>query len=228
MGKKSKAAKLDTLHVGLLLDESGSMTGSEAAVIGGVNEFVESLRKQEAGAKVRATLGMFDLHGTEPAVRFSWIGIPLEEISWLSLGDYVPRGATPLNDAVVATIRRMEKVSRDGGRTMLVILTDGLENASETPSDDLRKLIRSKEEAGWEFIYLGANQDAWQEAGRIGVSDRGKTFDFEATPDGVGAALSVSAERVQRYRAAPAEYREELSSMGDRIEPSREVTRRRR
>ena len=77
---------------------------------------------------------MFDLHGNDPVVRVKFDDIPVDEVDTLGPGDYMPRGATPLNDAVVKTIRSMDKRVKKGHRAMLVILTDGLENSSETSS----------------------------------------------------------------------------------------------
>ena len=98
-------------------------------------------------------------------------------------------------------IRSMDKRVKKGHRAMLVILTDGFENASETSSKDVRKLIHEREKRGWEFIYLGANQDAWAESGRIGLAQRGKSFDFAGSPEGtrVGAtSLGRAREAVPR------------------------------
>ena len=220
--------KKDTLHVGLLIDESGSMGPMHAAVIGGTNEFVAKLAADENGTKVLATLGMFDLHGNDPVVRTTFADIPVAEVDTLGADDYAPRGATPLNDAVVKTIRAMDKRVKEGHRAMLVILTDGLENSSKTPTRDVRKLILEREKRGWEFIYLGANQDAWAESDRIGITARGKKFDYAATPDGTRAALRASGERAKRFRDAPTEYRAELEDLDSRIDPSdRDVKRRR-
>jgi uncharacterized protein YegL len=220
-----------TLHVGLLLDESGSMAGTEAAVVGGVNEFVEKLRADEAGAetKVVATLGVFDRHAHDPVVRYAYAGIPLEEVTTFETGDYRPRGATPLNDAVVGVIRKIASDIRGkGDRVILVVLTDGFENASETPSRVVRKLIAEKEAEGWEFIYLGANQDAWADSGQIPVAPRGRKFDFDASPQGAAAALRHSASRVRDFRVDPAAYRESLKDQGDSILPDGGVERRRK
>ena len=131
---KHEQPKKDTLHVGLLVDETGSMTGAEPDVVGGINEFVAKLAADQNGTKVLATLGMFDLHGNDPVVRVKFDDIPVDEVDTLGPGDYLPRGATPLNDAVVKTIRSMDKRVKKGHRAMLVILTDGFENASETSS----------------------------------------------------------------------------------------------
>ena len=219
--------KNETLHVGLLLDESGSMCGNENAVIGGVNEFVANLRHQESETKVLATLGLFDRNGNDPVVRYAYAGIPLDEVATLGEGDYVPRGATPLNDAVMGVIRKIDAQRSKGDRVILVVMTDGFENASETPSRAVRKLIAKREAQGWEFIYLGANQDSWAESERIGIADRGKRFDFDASPRGTVAAMAHSAEKVQRFREDPAAYRDELRDEGDVIDPDGKVRRER-
>jgi uncharacterized protein YegL len=211
------AGPKETVHLGLLIDETGSMTGNEPAVIGGLNEFIESLRADEADAEVRVTMSMFDLHGNDPVVRARFKRIPLEEVTPLGPGDYQPRGATPLNDAVVKTIRSMARVVKKGDRAMLVILTDGLENASETPSRDVRKLIHRKEKAGWEFIYLGANQDVWAEAEKIGLAQAGKNLRYDATPAGTHDALALSADRAKSFRDDPERYKAEAEEMGDDV-----------
>lgn len=106
-------------------------------------------------------------------------------------------------------------------------MTDGLENASETPTRELRKLIGEKEAANWEFIYLGANQDSWVESERIGIADRGRRFDFEASPGGTRAAMAHSVDRVQRFREDAGAYRDELLDEGDVIDPDGTVRRER-
>jgi Mg-chelatase subunit ChlD len=223
-GAKSK----ETVHVGLLIDETGSMSGMEPAVVGGINEFVESLRADRADASVRVTLSMFDLHANDPVVRPKYKAIPLAEVAALEPGDYRPRGATPLNDAVSKTIRGMSRAVKKGHRAMLVILTDGLENASETPSREVRKLIHRKEKAGWEFIYLGANQDAWAESERIGLGDSGKNLSWDASPQGTRDALAVTADRAKSFRDDPARYKAEANDLGDSVESAKLRKRRKR
>ena len=213
--KKSQKAKPETVHVGLLIDETGSMAGMEPAVVGGVNEFVESLRKQEEESRVLATLAKFDLHGSDPVLRVQYAGIPLDEVALLEPGDYAPRGATPLNDAVVGVIRTIDKAVSDGERAILVVLTDGYENASETSTKKVRKKIRAKEADGWEFIYLGADQDSWAEAEQIGIADApGKAFDYDKSEKGTADALKLSADRVQSFRKDAVKYREEADEIG--------------
>ena len=221
-------SKKDTLHVGLLVDESGSMCGAEPHVVGGINEFVAKLAADQNGTKVLATLAMFDLSGNDSVVRVKFDDIPVDEVATLGPADYAPRGATPLNDAVVKTIRRMDKRVKKGHRAMLVILTDGFENSSETSSSDVRKLIHSREKRGWEFIYLGANQDAWAESQKIGLAQAGKAFDFAGSPEGTLAALRVSGERAKRFRDAPAAYAAELERLDSKIDEGDDDVKRRR
>ena len=143
---------------------------------------------------------MFDLHGNDKVVRTNH-DIPVAEVDTLGPDAYSPRGATPLNDAVVHTIRSMDKRVKKGHRAMLVVLTDGFENSSETSSRDVRTLILEREKRGWEFIYLGANQDAWAESSRVGIVGRGKSFNVPASPAGydAGAArLRRTGEEVPR------------------------------
>ncbi len=109
---------------------------------------------------------------------------------------------------------------------MVVILTDGLENASETSTDELRKLIVAKEAEGWEFVYLGANQDTWSATQAMGLNQRGKHFNWEASAAGVGSALKVSSDRVLRFRDAPADYQREALDLDDRIAPGESKARR--
>jgi uncharacterized protein YegL len=227
MSKNENKQASDTLHVGLLVDESGSMQGNQDAVVGGINEFVAKLAADANGTKVLATLAMFDLSGNDPVVRPMFKGIPVAEVGTLGLADYSPRGATPLNDAVVQTIRSMDKRVKEGHRAMLVILTDGLENSSETPSRSVRKLILEREKRGWEFIYLGANQDAWAEGQKIGIADRGKRFDYDASPAGTRSALRASGERARKFRDAPQEYRAELMDLSTRIDEGDDDVKRR-
>lgn len=126
---------------------------------------------------------------------------------------------TPLNDAVATTIRAVRKRAYKSDRVMIVVLTDGLENASETTTEELRNLILEQEKHGWEFVYLGANQDTWSATEGLGISQRGKHFAWEATRAGVDAALKVSGERVKQFRDAPADYRAEAEELADRIAP---------
>ena len=233
--KKTTRKKRETLHVALLVDESGSMGHLHGDVIAGVNEFINDLKADPSErTRILASLAMFDLRGGEDAVRVKFSDLPLRRVRLLGPSDYAPNGMTPLNDAVVRTIGALEKLAAPKSkaktatpdRVMIVILTDGLENASETSSDEVRKQILAKEAEGWEFVYLGANQDTWAATQSIGLDQRGKHFAWDASGAGVSAALKVSGDRVKRFRDAPDEYQTESVLLSDRIEPGETKARR--
>ena len=101
-------------------------------------------------------------------------------------------------------------------------MTDGLENCSRTTSAKLRKMILAREKAGWEFIYLGANQDSWAESQKVAMAKAGGSFDFQANDGGIDDAWKVSADRVRTFRDQPELY----EALGERM--SRDVSEERR
>jgi len=151
----------------LLLDRSGSMSGRESDVISGVNKFIEdqkTLKEPACMAFVR-----FDTSGIE---RFRPM-TPLEEVEPLRRKDFIPAGGTPLLDAIGRTINELDKdwVTEKPDRAIMIIVTDGAENASkEFTKDKVKALIEARQNSKlWAFIYLGANVDAFSEAGSMGI-----------------------------------------------------------
>lgn len=144
---KDFAAKPDAVHIGLLLDESGSMSNNVDAVVRGVNEFVEGIR------------------------------------------DVKPDGS--------------------GGRVLCVVVTDGYENASEYASvEALRQAIHERESAGWTFIYLGANQDAWATGEATGFSGgvSGQTVNYVPSARGTASAMRAVTQDAASYLSANASW----------------------
>lgn len=208
-------------HIGFLGDESGSMQGKEKAMVEGFNEFTTNVKRDTEGKEVQVTLGFFDL-GTHADILRIKIDGDIRSIGSLQDDAYRPWGSTPLNDATVRMIKQMEKSGAD--KYLLVIFTDGYENASETKTADVRKLISEKEQQGWEFIYLGANQDAWAEGQSRGVA-RTSSFNFDATDEGTRSSFAtVSALATSRATKSPSAYRTEKdelhASMGGKIDSS--------
>ena len=228
MSKTRKQAETkDTLHVGLLIDESGSMGPMHGAVVGGINEFVAKLAADQNGTKVLATLGMFDLHGNDPVVRPKFEDIPVAEVATLGPDDYAPRGATPLNDAVVKTIRAMDKRVKKGHRAMLVILTDGLENSSETVEPRRPQADPRAREA-----RLGVHLPG-REPGRLGrvAADRDRRPRQAVRLRGLAGGHARGAAGVGRAgeevpRRAGRVPRAELEQLDSRIDPGDEDVKR--
>ena len=159
------------LYAHILLDRSGSMESCRDITIDAFNEYVMGLRRSD-DVDARLSLTIFDsesidvLQHAEPAKSF------LE----LSRQNFVPRGMTPLLDAIGRAVAETDKLAlRDGEKVALVILTDGQENASkEHTKETIRALLKDRQDnKGWLVVFLGADVDAFAEAQAIGV-DAGK------------------------------------------------------
>jgi hypothetical protein len=198
----NKAAKkfsgAGRLHLAALIDESGSMRGNEEAVTSGYNEFLHAFKGSDND--VRAWLALFDDHAGDDKVRIKYDGKKLDKIKF-GVEDYRPRGMTPLNDAIIYTIKAMDDKVGDGEKVFVIILTDGLENASETSQADVAKLIKKREKAGWGFLYLGAKHNSAQVAKDLGFS-QGQAMDWSGTAKGTSASMKRSASRAQSYAAS--------------------------
>ena len=153
-----------------ILDRSGSMSGLEDDTIGGFNAMIQK-QKAEPGEAFVSTV-LFD---NESIVLHDRVDI--QKVAPMTREDYWVRGCTALLDAVGGAIHHIgnvHKYAREEDRpekTLFVITTDGMENASRKYSyGRLKGMIeRQKEKYGWEFIFLGANIDAAKEAARFGI-----------------------------------------------------------
>lgn len=146
--------------VQLLLDRSGSMSGTEQATTEAINGFLAQMQADKLGKDARFELTTFDSQGFDTLRRGQ-----MSEVKPLQMEEFVPRAATPLYDAAGATIEKTE-----AGKCIFVFLTDGQENCSKKfTHEQVRKLIEAKRAAGWVFIYLAANIDAWKQAEDLGV-----------------------------------------------------------
>ena len=153
-----------------ILDRSGSMAGLESDTIGGFNSMIAKQKKEVGEAYVSTVL--FDDHCEVLHDR-----VPMNQVPVMTEEDYYVRGCTALLDAVggaIHHIAHVHKYARPEDRpekTLFVITTDGMENASRHYSyEKVREMIQKEQEKyGWEFIFIGANIDAAQEAGRFGI-----------------------------------------------------------
>jgi hypothetical protein len=119
-------------------------------------------------------------------VRFD--NVPIEDIPELTRDNYKPDDTTPLYDAICESIERLKKQKK----TIFVIMTDGLENASHYHSQkDAFTLITKWQKKGWSFVYLGANQDAYVASESIGISQK-TTSNFNQANTGVAMAAAAN------------------------------------
>lgn len=170
------AMKKGLTELVFLLDRSGSMCGLENDTIGGFNATLEAHRNAEGEAVVSTVL--FDNE-----VEVLHDRIPIADVAPITEKEYQVRGCTALLDAVGGAIKHISRVQGYLPKeyrpeyTIVVITTDGMENASRKYTyEQVERLVEQKEENGWNFLFLGANIDAAAEAQRIGISS-----DFAAT-----------------------------------------------
>ena len=171
-----------------ILDRSGSMSGLEADTIGGYNSMLKKQQKEEGEAYISTVL--FD-----DRIEVLHDRTPIGKVRPITDDDYYVRGCTALLDAVGGAIHHIgnvHKYARDEDvpeKTLFIITTDGMENASREYSyRRVKQMIeRRKERCHWEFIFMGANIDAVEVAGRFGV-DRMHSVRYEA--DGAGTQLN--------------------------------------
>lgn len=197
-----------------ILDRSGSMAGLEGDTIGGFNAMMEK-QKREPGETLVSTV-LFDQDTQVIHDR-----VPLEKLGPLTEEEYYVRGSTALLDAVGGAIRHIgnvHKYAREEDvpeKTLFVITTDGMENASRRYDyDRVKDMIRRQQERyGWEFLFLGANIDAAREAGRFGIRPE-CAADYHADSRGTRVIYESLAQAVCQVRtcAAPlqADWKKEI------------------
>ena len=198
-GKKKSGNNL--VEVVFILDRSGSMGGLEADTIGGFNSTLEK-QKKEKGEVLWSTV-LFD---NEHEVIHN--RVPIERVEELTENEYYVRGCTALLDAIgraVNHIGNVHKYAREEDvpeKTLFVITTDGMENASrEYTYRSVKQMIsRQQEKYGWEFLFLGANMDAVSEAGRLGIrAERAASFLNDKA--GIAGNYETITEAMTQYRS---------------------------
>lgn len=189
----------DATHIAVLLDRSGSMSSVKDETISGYNAFVKE--QKDAGENASLSLVQFDSAGVDTQQEFT----PIIAVPDLNGETFQPRGMTPLLDALGKTIcstgKSLEAIPEENrpDKIVFVVITDGLENAShEYNKTRIREMIQHQSSVyNWQFVYLGANQDAFAEAGQVG-------FQAANVPDYVGAATAdafrATSSNVARYR----------------------------
>ena len=196
-----------------ILDKSGSMAGLEADTIGGFNGMIERQKKAEGEALVSTVL--FSNESTVLHDR-----VDLQEIAAMTDRQYCVGGCTALIDAIggaihhIANVHKYARPEDRPEKTLFVITTDGMENASRRYTyEQVKAMIqRQREKYGWEFLFLGANIDAAKEAGRFGIAperaadyccdSRGTALNFRA----VGRVMGD----LRASRPVEANWREEI------------------
>ncbi len=184
-----------------ILDRSGSMAGLESDTVGGFNAMIEKQKRAEGECLVSTVLFDSESEVLHDRVRLS-------EIKPMTENDYAVGGCTALVDALGGAIHHIGNVHKYARaedvpeKTLFVITTDGMENASHRYSSDKVKTMieRQKEKYGWEFLFIGANIDAVETASRYGIgADRAVNYNADA--QGTDIVYDSVSEAICKVRA---------------------------
>ncbi len=204
-----------------ILDRSGSMSGLESDTIGGYNSMLEKQKKEEGEALLSTVL-----FGDECEVLHDRVKI--EDVHKMSDQEYYVRGCTALLDAVGGAIHHIgnvHKYAREEDvpeKTIFIITTDGMENASRQYSyRKVQQMVeRQKEKYQWEFLFLGANIDAIEEAKKFGIhADR--AVNYNCDKEGTRLNYEVLDEAICQFRSCSAPNID--AHWKDRIEADYEI-----
>ena len=184
-----------------ILDRSGSMRGLEADTVGGFNAMIEKQKKEPGEAYVSTIL--FDnvsevLHDR----------VKLTDVPEMTQRDYTVRGCTALIDAIGGAIRHIANIHKYARaedvpeKTMFIITTDGMENASHRySSGEVKSMIeKEKTKYGWEFLFIGANIDAVETGARFGIS-RDRVANYVSDSQGTEILYESVAAAVSQVRS---------------------------
>lgn len=187
-------------HINIVLDKSGSMASTLNDTIGGFNQFLNDQKEIDG----RASITFVQFNGSYDVQKDME---PLEDIEDLTRSTYTPSGGTALLDAIGSTINRVESQIEEmedaPDRVIFVIITDGEENSSrEFSRENIFEMIQRKEdEDNWNFVFIGANQDAIQAGRGMGVR-AGNALTYASSDIGTQAMYTSLSRGMTGYRSS--------------------------
>jgi len=191
--------KKDLTELVFIMDESGSMGGLEKDTVGGFNSLIE--KQKEVKGECLVSTVFFSNNS-----RVIHDRVNLKDIKKMKLNEYVPSGCTALIDALGGAIKHISNVHKYireedvPEKTMFIITTDGLENASNKyDSKQVKEMVKEKKDKGWEFIYLAANIDAIETAKDYGI-DSNRAVNFVNDSKGTRIRNESIEKAVKSYR----------------------------
>lgn len=209
----------DTTEIALILDQSGSMESIKAGTLEGVNSFLLQQRTENDDHPVRLSLTLFST-----GLELRHQSAPVTEIPDLNDATYDPAGGTALLDAIGTTVdglgKRLAELPEDQrpGSVIVAIMTDGEENSSRRYTwHRISDMIRHQTEVyKWEFLFLGANQDAIATAARMNIVRENSATYVQSDGSSMSAlrAVSKSVSYHKRLRArAVSEPKKSLTAL---------------
>ena len=189
------------------------MSGLESDTIGGFNSMITKQKKEEGEAYITTVL--FD-----DKIETLHDRIEIGRVEPMNDSQYFTRGCTALLDAIGKTVNHISDIHRYAReedrpeKTIFIITTDGLENSSrEFTYDKIKKLLTKKQEKdGWEFLFLGANIDAIEVAGKMGIS-RDDACDYVCDEAGTALNFNVMSNVIGSVRRAKSRKEAKMAKM---------------
>jgi uncharacterized protein YegL len=222
-------------EIAFILDRSGSMESMTHAAIAGFNEFLKAQQAtlDDHGQPIPATFTLILFDHEYLAVHNRQ---DIQTARPLNLDTYVPRGNTALLDAIGRTIDHIGQElaatpeADRPAKVIIAILTDGEENSSRhfSMEDINRRITHQTEKYQWEFMFLGANQDAIATAARMGIHAH-HAATFAANEDDLHASTATFAKRISTSRKASMMCRlneEEAATLRESMEESLDKSRK--
>jgi Mg-chelatase subunit ChlD len=192
--------KKDLVEMVFILDRSGSMAGLEKDTIGGFNSLIEKQKKLKGDALVNTVLfsDYFQVLHNRRSIKY---------ISKLTELDYSVGGSTALLDAIGRSVIKIQDIHQKIGedqvpeKTMFIIITDGMENASRQYTYDMIKVMITtlQKSLGWEFLFMGANMDAIATASQLGIQ-ASRASNYYADGQGTKATYNAMHRAVNDLR----------------------------
>jgi uncharacterized protein YegL len=171
MNEKTK--KIERIYNLIILDESGSMHGLEKMSVDGVNETIQTIKgaaQAHPEQEQMFSFVTFSGRGDRRPYRVHTLLSEISKVNEITMVDYHPMGNTPLWDTMGIALSALEREVDENAIALVTIITDGYENSSrEYSGKQIQEIIKRLDSKGWVFTYIGANQDAMMEAGKLGI-----------------------------------------------------------
>lgn len=180
--------------VTFLLDRTGSMQSIKDDTIGAFNAYLAELKK--GAANIAFTFIQFDSMSMDKVC----VAAPLSDVKELNNDTYEPRASTPLIDAAYKTIKAVEKQTTPDDKVVICIQTDGHENCStEYTWEQLNALIKEKSGQGWQFKFMGAGIDAYDQGSKMGIASADTVSYNKLSPEMTASAFAATASNTTMF-----------------------------
>lgn len=188
----------DVIHNLIVLDESGSMFSTKEITIEGFNALIGNIKQTAKEFNDQEHFVSFISFNSMGLKGLIWKQ-PVEMIREIDHSSYQPNGGTPLYDALGFTLTKLrnELNNQPNAKVLVTVITDGEENASrEFNGAQIRDLIKSLEDGGWTFAYLGADHDVWRAAESLNIRN---SKSYSKTKEGIQSMFEADANDRRIY-----------------------------